>query len=96
MRILVWLALIVYGLSAPVSVWAQACVPLPVAEQALEQMGRVQVGRGVAGQDGVVVLYVSADGAWNLVLVRPQGFMCSIAGGDDWEVSPPKPPGTRS
>lgn len=67
-----------------------------VVERALDKMGRMQVGRGIAGADGVVVLYVGKDGAWNLVLVRPSGMVCPLGGGDDWEMTVPKPKGERS
>lgn len=90
MRMLCILALCVYGLFAPASVQAMQCMPLAMAEQTLEQMGRQQIGQGVAGNAGLVGLYVDQEGGWSLVLIRPQGMACIIGNGDDWETLVPK------
>ena len=50
----------------------------------LHGLGRVSIGYGIAGNDGVVEIYVNKDGGWNAILFLPDGRACLLGGGSDW------------
>lgn len=46
---------------------------------------------GLAGNVGVVEVYVSEEGSWTILLTQPTGVSCLIAAGDNWEYLAPSP-----
>lgn len=50
----------------------------------------VRAGWGLAGNNGLVELYVSETGGWSVLITRPNGLTCMVASGQDWEIVEPK------
>ena len=43
------------------------------------------IGRGIAGNGGVVELLSSPDGeSWTLIITMPNGLSCLLASGENW------------
>ena len=76
--------------AAPASAAAQGIAQNLVCDTAAETrkilhgLGRVSIGYGIAGNDGVVEIYVNKDGGWNAILFLPDGRACLLGGGSDW------------
>ena len=49
-----------------------------------------QAGVGLAAGGGVVQLYVSEAGSWTVLVTRPGGVTCLLAGGENWEIVEPR------
>lgn len=48
-----------------------------------------RAGLGLAGNGGLVELFVSEEGGWSVLVTRPDGMTCMIAAGDNWEIMKP-------
>jgi len=44
-----------------------------------------QIGYGVVGQAAIVEVYVSASGAWTMLITDVRGRSCILATGEGWE-----------
>ena len=44
-----------------------------------------RTGFGLAGNGGLVELFVSEKGTWTFLFTRPDGVTCLMAAGGDWE-----------
>ncbi|MDJ0685812.1 MAG: hypothetical protein QNJ84_14025 [Alphaproteobacteria bacterium] len=49
-----------------------------------------EAGVGLATGGGVVQLYVSEGGSWTVLVTRPNGVTCLVAGGQNWEIVEPR------
>lgn len=45
-----------------------------------------RTGFGIAGNGGLVELFVSEKGTWTFLFTRPDGVTCLMAAGGDWEM----------
>lgn len=89
-RILSLLGLL--ALPAEAQVLTMRCAASDVIDGHLRhRFGESPVALGVTDGDALaaVVLYVSSEGSWTLVLVRPNGDLCMLASGQDWRQMPP-------
>ena len=71
------------------------CAPWKEMKAALEKdFHETPTGAGLVNEQGIVVLYESADGkTWTLLAVGADGKACIISGGTAWsQAAPPKPP----
>ncbi len=48
-----------------------------------------RAGLGLAGNGGLVELYVSEKGGWSVLVTRPNGMTCLVAAGENWEIVKP-------
>jgi hypothetical protein len=48
-----------------------------------------RAGWGLAGNNGLVELYVSEAGGWSILITRPNGLTCLVAAGRNWEIVEP-------
>ena len=68
------------------------CKPRPEALQTLgQQYGEAPTGMGLSdknpldGKQGVVELYLSDKGTFTITLTLPNGMMCLVISGENWE-----------
>ncbi|NVK19343.1 MAG: hypothetical protein HWE30_11655 [Methylocystaceae bacterium] len=45
----------------------------------------VPVSMGLAGNGGVVEIFVSIKGSWTILVTRPTGVACVVSAGEAWE-----------
>jgi len=71
------------------------CGPRDSVLEALEQIGEVPVGIGVAGGDGkaVIELTVAPDGSWSVLVSDTDGKTCLVLAGQEWDFAKPQPTG---
>ena len=48
-----------------------------------------RAGLGLAGNGGLVELFVSEKGGWSVLVTRPDGQTCLVAAGENWEIVKP-------
>ena len=48
-----------------------------------------RAGLGLAGNGGLVELFVSEKGGWSVLVTRPNGVTCLVAAGENWEIVKP-------
>jgi hypothetical protein len=74
------------------------CGPRDSILQALERIGEVPVGIGIAGQEGkaVIELTVAPDGSWSVLVSDVDGQTCLVLAGKEWDFAKPQPVGEPS
>jgi hypothetical protein len=67
------------------------CGPRDSVLKALEQIGEVPVGVGMAGNDGkaVIELTVGPDGSWSVLVSDTDGKTCLVLAGQEWDFARP-------
>ena len=61
------------------------CAQRGIVMDNLEQLfGEVSIGYGHEYRGAVIEVYVSRYATWTLVITRPDGISCELAGGTDW------------
>jgi hypothetical protein len=82
-------------LAQPSPEGAIPCGPRDTVLEALEKIGEVPVGVGVAGNDGkaVIELTVGPDGSWSVLVSDTDGQTCLVLGGQEWDFAKPQPTG---
>ncbi|HEX2256636.1 MAG TPA: hypothetical protein VHG92_08050 [Afifellaceae bacterium] len=71
------------------------CGPRDSILEALERIGEVPVGVGVAGNEGkaVIELTVAPDGSWSVLVSDVDGKTCLVLAGQEWDFAKPQPVG---
>lgn len=74
------------ALCVPAQVQSQTlvCEDYVKTKEILRSLGRVSIGLGVAGEDGIIEIYADKRGGWTILNVLPTGTACLVAGGSDW------------
>lgn len=80
----VFMALSFFALAAEA---APVCGKHPDLVKRLQDgYGERRIGLGVAGNHGLVEVYISASGSFTILFTRPNGLACIMAAGERWEI----------
>lgn len=86
MRVLLIAAAFMAAFSLPASAQT-VCGPHEEIVKRLETgYKEARSGFGIAGNGGLVELFVSAKGTWTFLFTRPDGVTCLMAAGGEWEM----------